>query len=308
MNGGFCVKIVNGFIAFIVLLSSVFRVDIGLGLNPTNRTLNLEEEGYKLVWQDEFKGTELDKNKWNDNQSVNTLHWGAVRNGGYWHKDMISVSDDNLHIKVKYVDGGAASRYGGDYKAGWYTGYVTTYLSNPSDLSNPDTFLYGYFETRAILPAGEGLWSAFWMMNDGVYKTDNDGRDGTEIDVFESFGYPDQPFYTANKVAVNLHWNGYNEAHEHYHVGDFYAVNPYKQYNTYGVKWTPDEYVFYINGKECARTDRGGVSQNPECLLLSVEISGKNGVASGKGNISANVGDVEFLVDYVRVYQQVKEN
>lgn len=299
-------KIVNLLIAFLVFLSSFFRADIGLGLNPKNKALNLEKEGYRLVWQDEFKGTELDKNKWNDNQNVDTLHWGAVRNGGFWHKDMICVSDDNLHIKVKYVDSETAARYGGDYKPGWYTGYVTTHLSNPGDRSNPDSFLYGYFETRAILPAGEGLWSAFWMMNAGVYQTDNDGKDGTEIDVFESFGYPDLPLHTANKVSMNLHWNGYGEAHEHYHVGDFYAVDPYEQYNTYGVKWTPDEYVFYINGHECARTDRGGVSQNPECLLLSVEIAGSGGVASGKGDISRNSGDVEFLVDYVRVYQQAK--
>ncbi len=294
-------KFVNFLIAVVVFLSSLLRVDAGLGLNPTKKELNLD--GYRLVWSDEFKGDTLDKNKWNDNQNVDTLHWGAVRKGGYWHKDAISVDGENLRIGVKYVDEEQAAAYGGDYKAGWYTGYVTTHLSNPADESNPDAFLYGYFETRCILPAGEGLWSAFWMMNKGVYETENDGRDGTEVDVFESFGYERRPYKTQDNVAVNLHWNGYGDAHQHYHVGDFYANNPYEDYNTYGVLWTPEEYIFYINGRECARTDKGGVSQNPECLLLSVEIAGDNGVARGKGDITQNGEDVCFVVDYVRVYQ-----
>lgn len=298
------IKILNLFIAVIVLLSSLIRVDLGYGLNPKQNTVDLSD--YELVWQDEFEGTELDRNKWNDNQNVDTIHWGAVRKGGFWHKDLISVSDGNLHIRTKYLDETQAAKYGGDYKAGWYTGYITTWQSNPQDETNPDDFLYGYFETRCILPAGEGLWSAFWMMNSNVYNTENEGKDGTEIDIFESENYSHGERKTANCVSTNLHWNGYEDAHKSYHVGDFYAVNPYTQYNTYGVKWTPDEYIFYINGYECARTSKGGVSQNPECLLLSVEISGENAVPSGKGDISKNCGDVDFIVDYVRVYQIVK--
>lgn len=297
------IKIANFFITAVIVISSVFRLDMGLGLNPKFREIDLSE--YHLVWSDDFDGDELDRNKWNDNQNVNTLHWGAVRKGGYWHKDMISVHDGALHIATKYIDEEQAAAYGGDYKAGWYTGYVTTYESNSADEQNPDTFLYGYFETRCILPSGLGLWSAFWMMNGGVYETDNDGVDGTEIDVFESFGYPDMPYKTADNISVNLHWNGYNEEHQHYHVGNFYAKNPYTEFNTYAVEWTPDEYIFYINGHETARTDKGGVSQNPECLLLSVEISGENGIPNmSKGDITKNGDNVNFIVDYVKVYQK----
>lgn len=294
-------SIINIFITIVVLISSVIRVDLGYGLNPTCKTVNLD--GYELVWQDEFDGTELDRNKWNDNQSVDKIHWGAVRRGGYWHRDMISVSDGNLHIRTKYLDEKAASEYGGDYKEGWYTGYITTRDSNPTNESDPDFFLYGYYETRCILPQGQGLWSAFWMMNEGVVNVDGSGRDGTEVDIFEGFSYEQGEKKTADCVSVNLHWDGYGESLQSYRVGSFYARNPYTEYNTYGVMWTPDEYIFYINGRECARTDKGGVSQNPECLLLSVEIAGENGEAFGYGDINLNSGDVDFIVDYVRVYQ-----
>lgn len=296
-------KFVNFFISLIVAISTLLGIDLGYGMNPKKTTIDMNK--YKLVWEDEFEGTELDRNKWNDNQNVTTLHWGAVRNGGYWHKDMISVSDGALHIRTKYVNEAQAALYGGAYKAGWYTGYVTTYNSNPSDTANPDTFLYGYFETRCILPKGQGIWSAFWMMNGGVYNVDGSGKDGTEIDVFEGLSAADMGKKTGDKVGINLHWDGYNEAHQHYHVGDFFANNPYEEYNTYGVEWNEKEYVFYINGHECARTSAGGVSQNPECLLLSVEIAGSNGIPSlSKGDITKNKGDVDFIVDYVRVYEK----
>lgn len=298
-------KIVNLFISFVVIISTLIGADLGYGLNPGKKTIDLNK--YQLVWNDEFEGTELNRDKWNDNQNVNTIHWGETRKGGYWHKDMIEVYDGNLHIKTKYVDEETAKTYGGNYKAGWYTGYVTTYDSNPSNKSEPDTFLYGYYETRCILPKGQGLWSAFWMMNGGVYNVDGNGKDGTEIDIFEGTNFSDGSKKTADLVEMNLHWDGYDEAHKKYSVGDFYANNPYTEYNTYGLKWTPDEYVFYINGHECARTSKGGVSQNPECLLLSVEVAGKDGVPSvskNVGDITKNKGEVDFIVDYVRVYTE----
>lgn len=295
-------KILNFFIALIVGLSTLLNLDLGYGRYP-KKYKPVDLTGYELVWSDEFDGRELDRDKWNDAQNVDTLHWGAVRRGGYWHKDMVSVSDGCLHLAVRYVDEDRAALYGGDYKAGWYTAMITTWLSNPDNKEEPDEFFRGYYEVRCKLPAGEGLWSAFWLMNGRVYNEDGDGRDGTEIDVFESFGYPKGEWMMANAVSSNLHWDGYNDAHKSFHVGEFYANDPYKEFNTYGVKWTENEYIFYVNGMECARTAKGGVSQNPEYLILSNEIAGENGVASGRGDITTNADGVEFTVDYVRVYQ-----
>lgn len=56
--------------------------------------------------------------------------------------------------------------------------------------------------------------------------------------------------------------------------------NPYEEFNTYGLEWNEDEYIFYINGVETFRTSFGGVSQNPEYVILSVEMRGENGISS----------------------------
>ena len=88
----------------------------------------------------------------------------------------------------------------------------------------------------------------------------------------------------------------------------FIENNPYKEYNTYGVEWNENGYIFYINQKEAGRSSFGGVSQNPEYLLLSLEIEGKDGVSSedptGTGRMKYSAGGpTEFKVDYVRCYQ-----
>jgi hypothetical protein len=68
-----------------------------------------------------------------------------------------------------------------------------------------------------------------------------------------------------------------------------------------GLWWKPDEYVFYVDGKEIWRTDAGGVSQVPGYIKLSDEIG------DWAGDITKAELPDKFLVDYVRVYDPVKE-
>ena len=73
---------------------------------------------------------------------------------------------------------------------------------------------------------------------------------------------------------------------------------------------TATKYIFYLNGVETGRLSTGGVSQNPEYLLLTVEFSGENGMASGDRHGAGDIKKTpnknwpaEFVVDYVRCYQ-----
>jgi beta-glucanase (GH16 family) len=43
-------------------------------------------------------------------------------------------------------------------------------------------------------------------------------------------------------------------------------------FHTFGLLWTPDEYIFYVDGKETWRSKAGGVCQVPQYMLLSDEI------------------------------------
>jgi beta-glucanase (GH16 family) len=282
-------KLLSWVIALLTLLSPALPQKLTLGKLPDKAKVDMSQ--FELVWQDEFNGTELDKSKWG------YTWWETMRKGGYWHEDMVQVKDGNLVISTQYFDEPLEYGYGHydwvkDYKPGYYTGVITT--------RDKYEQCYGYFEVRCKLPAARGMWSAFWMMNNQVEHVDGSGDDGTEVDVFESMYYKDH-WWGDDCVIGGIHYDGYGKDEK----GD-----PYKEFNTYGLEWSPEEYIFYLNGCECGRISTGGVSDNPEYLLLSCEVAGHDGIADADRHGTGKIGltpkanwPTEFVVDYVRCYQ-----
>jgi len=213
----------------------------------------------------------------------------SVRRGSYWNAELAYTENGNLVIPVRYLEDGM-----GGTGAGWYT----------AELETAATFSqkFGYFEVRCILPKGADIWSAFWLMNNQVGNIDGSGQDGTEVDIMESAFYGRKPFN--NVVYCNLHYDGYGDEHRGKQVARTYVKgNPYEEFNTYGLEWNENEYIFYLNGMEYARSDFGGVCQNPLYLILSVEMSGADAVPSDRENAANEALESDFVVDYVKVYQ-----
>ncbi len=248
--------------------------------NASDKEVDLS--GYDLVFEDEFEGTALSDNWWD--------YAGALRKGGYWNKEQAFVEDGNLIIRTQYKEDGANG-------AGYYTWRATT--------RDKQEFTYGYFEVKCILPAAQGMWSAFWLTNPNV-KAGVPGTEATEIDIMESplwLKYAKQGL-----VTQNIHYNGYDLGTKYKNIAVTKADKPYEEFNTYGLLWTEDEYVFYVNGKETGRSTFGGVCKEPLYLLLSCEIDGTGGKPSAgwSGLITKNEEDAlpaDFIIDYVRVYQ-----
>ncbi len=132
------------------------------------------------------------------------------------------------------------------------------------------------------------------MHCDTVGKIGDGGRDGTEIDIME------KP-WLESKITQNLHWDGYGKEHRSAGAGAFTVPGLNEGFHTFALHWTPQEYVFYVDGLETWRTRGGGVSQVPEYAKLTEEI-GKWG-----GDISKAKLPDEFVVDYVRVYDEVPD-
>jgi beta-glucanase (GH16 family) len=130
------------------------------------------------------------------------------------------------------------------------------------------------------------------MMCDGVNKVGNDGRDGTEIDIIE------MP-WRDGQLTANLHWDSYGKAHKS--AGKKFSLPETTEgFHTYSLLWLPDEYVFYVDGKEVWRSKTGGVSQVPEFLKLTNEIG------NWAGDIKKAKLPDYFEVDYVRIYDAVE--
>jgi hypothetical protein len=96
------------------------------------------------------------------------------------------------------------------------------------------TFTYGYFEERAQLPYGQGLWPAFWL-----YAT----RGTAEIDVMEMYGSESLGTMTTVYQTVQ-NCRGCQEVYT--------AINPTTGYHRYGVQWTPSRVTFFIDGTRTA--------------------------------------------------------
>lgn len=266
-----------------IIMTLCFWLDIPC--YPMGEELDMDK--FEITFADEFEG-ELDRSVWSGHYQYGNKT--VSRKGSYWNQYLAETKDGNLVIPVVYLEDGM-----GGEGAGWYTAGVDTDADAPNGFSQK----FGYFECRCILPEGADVWSAFWLMNSGVFDVDGSGQDGTEIDIFESDGYEKLLKYN---VSSNLHFDGYGDAHQKMGAKRFLlSNNPYEEYNTYGLEWNEDEYIFYINGVETFRTSFGGVSQNPEYLILSVEMRGEDGIPSERANAPAD--GTEFIIDYVRVYQ-----
>ncbi len=267
-------------IAFFTAAATFLCVLLNIPCFAGGKELDLDR--FVLTWEDDFDGDCVDESVWSGHYV-----WGGteIRRGGYWNKQMASVSDGNLTIRTEYLPEGLDGKPGGYYSYGM-------------DTRNAFEQKYGYFECRCILPKGHDLWGAFWLLCDGTFDVGNGGVDGAELDVFESL-------YTQaknpNMVSSNIHIDGYGDAHKALGSKKFLLHgNPYEEFNTYGMEWNEKEYTFYINGRKSFSTDFGGVSAVPEWLILSVEVGGEDGKPTCE--TLAGVESSEFVVDYVRAY------
>ncbi len=221
-----------------------------------------EGKTWVMVWHDEFDGTAVDMAKWTPSPE-------GGRRSGWWSPKAVSL-DGQGHLVVKtYKDG---DRY--------VDGCVTS--------QGKFEHAYGYYVARVMFQREQGHWAGLWMLSPGVFKVGDGGRDGTEIDIVASAGRDD-------RVNHSLRWDGYGEAHKTA-AKQVHVPGVIDGYHTFGLLWTPEEYVFFVDGRETWRTSAGGVSQVPQYLLISDEV-----LDSGGGIGQASLPD-QFLVDYVRVY------
>ncbi len=264
-------------VAAIVAIAEIFSLVL-FDTPTTPRGPELDLTGYEVVFEDNFDGEALNTDVWEYRGS-------GSRRGGFNAASQVRVENGNMIIKGDYQTDGT-------YGEGWYTGMVKL----------KERYCKGYFEIRCICNPGEGFWSAFWIQADSPYtaSVSKGGVGGAEIDIFESMSW--EKTMSRNSVSQTIHCAGVDGVQEGFQsrmLGTFYGNNIYEEYNTYGLKWTDTEYIFYINGVETARSSFGnGVSEVPEDVIVSLEIPDLEKLEKIEKDFST-----EFIVDYVKIYQ-----
>ena len=266
-------KIISTVLAMVEILQMLI---LGMPLTPRGQQLDLT--GYNLVVYDEFEGDTLNEDLW-------VVRGNGPRRCGYNYSSQVSVKDGNLVITGEYLEDGY-------YGEGWYTAAIKL----------RERYKQGYYEIRCICNDSPGYWSAFWIQADGPYTASisKGGVGGAEIDIFESTEYSEGKYAVTNTIHC-AGVDGVQEGFQSAMLGKFYGNNITKEYNTYGLEWTEDEYIFYINGVETVRSSFGnGVSQVPEDVIVSLEIPDEEHMAG----FDKETFRTEFIVDYVKIYQK----
>ena len=275
-----------------------------------------EEKNWKLVWSDEFDGTALNEDNW----EFRTYFWG--KKSPTFTDEVFLDGESNLHLPLIERDG----EY---YSAQLQTASLTYDLPKDSEKFWPfgsyhkPKFMhkFGYYECRCKLPKNDGWHAAFWLQSPSIGAHPNPEYAGVEIDVMENYLQA-----TKNEIICGIGYNGYGK--DSVWPGHFHF--PYEEtadgWHTYAVDWSEDGYIFYADGKEIGRRMKPDVpvSQVEEFILVTTECHGYNRVFSNTSTTAGAAGDSlvwhghavpvlknavlpdEFVVDYVRVFDEVK--
>ena len=168
--------------------------------------------------------------------------------------------------------------------------YVSGLLQTAKGFSQ----LYGYFEMRAELPAGNGVGAAFWLLP-------TDGSWPPELDVMESLGQDPSTVYQT------VHGGTSSASVPQQQVAAVVAGGAASGFHTYGVDWEADKTTFYVDGKQTGQFDTPASMHKPMYMILSDNSTPASDVKWGKPVDGSTPFPADFRVDYVRAYASMPD-
>lgn len=259
-----------------------------------------EGMNFELVWSDEFDGDKIDESKWDYRLCMMGKRHPA------WTDKGVKVENSCAVFSIFEEDGEVVSsqlQTGYNYmdepvKA---TTFGNEHLQWPIGKLKESKFLhrYGYYECRCRLQQLPGWWSAFWIQSPIIGASLNPKLTGTEVDIMESF----KP---GEVHTHNVFTGGYGQDMQRIHVGGFDGAST-EEFHTFGLLWTPDKYVFYVDGVEDGVVEEN-VSAIDQFILITTEPVGyrkENHRPTEEAYAAAKAGDT-FVVDHIRVFDIVE--
>jgi beta-glucanase (GH16 family) len=238
----------------------------------------------QLVFHDEFDGNALNAKIW-----YRCFNWadenvGCKTNPGEleWYQTAnVTVSHGNLLLTAKHetIQSGKKTYH--------YTSGIVQTGGSPANGSTPTfSYLYGYSEVRAKLPAGNiGMWPSFWLL-----PADNSWP--PEVDIMEWQGV------TPTQDQVTLWWGLPNgDRARVYDTGASLA----NAYHTYGFDWQPAYADFYFDRRRIMHYAGAHVPQKAMFILINLAVGGWE---KGQLKPPASEFPTTYAVDYVRVWSK----
>ncbi len=235
-------------------------------------------DGKTMVWSDEFDGSEIALQNWT--YDLGASGWGNQELQNYTASSENSyVANGNLMIVAK--------------KEG------AQYTSARLKSIGLQEFQYGRIDVRAVLPFGQGIWPAIWML--GANFPSAGWPACGEIDIMELIGS------SPNNVHGTLHFG--NSWTQHQYTGgsttipspqtfadEFHVFSI--EWDDAGITWLVDDQPFYSVSNTVAG-NQNYPFDNPFFFIMNVAVGGQ-----WPGYPNESTTFPQFMaVDYVRVYQ-----
>lgn len=213
--------------------------------NPTLRVEFNDEvdpgDALTLVFEDNFDGTTLDPEKWffetGDGTEAGIPGWGN-NELQYYLPDSAQVEGGVLKITAREEQ--IVARVGSQTN-------VFNYTSARINTRDRFAFRYGRIEASIKLPAGRGLWPAFWMLSqDSPYGT---WAASGEIDIMEAVNLGS---IGGNQVLGTIHYGGEFPDNLFTGASADLATNMTENFIVYAVEWDANEIRWYADGDQYA--------------------------------------------------------
>jgi beta-glucanase (GH16 family) len=219
--------------------------------------------GKTLIFDDEFNAPRLDFTKW-----ITRLEWGRT-----------SPPELEYYSPSAFVFGGGKLWIQAQKKSSHGMPYVSGIINSYTKFQ----FTYGYVEARVQVPAGKGLWPAFWLLS-STGSID-------EIDIMEILC--DKP-RTAYLTMHYLDGNGKPQGPGTSYRGPNFSAG----YHIFAVDWEPGLVIWYIDGVERFRLAHN-VPTVPMYVMANLAVGGNWPGSPDKFTHFP----AYYKIDYIRVYQ-----
>ena len=238
--------------------------------------------GYTLAWSDEFDGSALNLNNWNQETGNGSNGWGNNELEYYTNSTKNTfVSNGNLIIEAR-----KEPISGFDYSSGRMT------------TQDKKTFTFGRIDIRAKLPVGKGIWPALWMLGSNI-STAGWPACG-EIDIMELIGtYP-------GRTHGTMHWKPVNGTNTSKGAEfNLPAGNFSQQFHVFSIIWTQDIIKWLVDDQLFLTTTKADVGaanypfNAPQFFIFNVAVGGNWPGPPDAGTTFPQ----RMFVDYVRVFQ-----
>lgn len=239
--------------------------------------------GWRLVWRDEFDGPE--------GAPPSPARWTPEVGGDGWGNAQLEHNTDRVENAA--LDGAGHLRITARREQYRGNAYTSARLVTRGKLERT----YGRFEARLKLPAGQGMWPAFWLLGA------NFGEVGWpacgELDVMEFRGQD------VSTVIGSAHGPGYSGGQAVTRAQPISRTDLSADFHVYAIEWGPDRVRWFIDDLQFHEITPDSLPRGQRWvfdrdffMLLNLAVGG-----TFVGPVGPGVEFPQSLVaDYVRVY------